>query len=339
MNAISTASRAVLNEGTRYRDLAQRIRRDILSGKLRPGNRLPSIRTCAQMENLSPGTVKHAYSLLAEEGLIEMVQGRGSLVKSTEKKADPRNSSQEQAMTLIDKTIDSLLTMGFPLKIVQIFMDLKLKARIDSGTPVRVAVIERCPEIRRMITGELLRLQEVDLVDFDSSEMISNPTLVQASADLAVTSSPLTSELQRSAQEKNELLHLALTPSNGTIIRLMQKSIGQTAVLLSNSSEFAKIMQEVIHRFCGTSGPLEEITFGNCNLRETLAAKKAPVTLVVPHDYELFCSQDDLKTLNTFAKKGGNIVKFKLVLDQGSNLFLESKLQSIRHQKQLESIE
>ncbi len=336
-NTIPEDNKEVINEGRRYRGLAQRIRKDILSGKLRPGNRPfnPQLRLT---ENLSPGTVKHAYSLLENEGLIEMIQGRGSLVKSPEKKADLINSAQVQAMELIDKTIDSLLTLGFSLKIIRIFMDLKLKARNESASTVRVAVIDRCPEIRRMIISELLRIQEVDLIDFDSNEIISNPSVVHASADLIITSSAWSRDRQPSFQEKKEILHLALTPSPGTIIRLVQHPESSTAILLSNSSEFARIMREVMLRFCGKCETIGEYIFGKSNLHELLANKKPPVTLVVPHDYELFCSQDELTLLNAFADNGGYILEFKLVLDQGSNLFLDSKLQSIRHQKQLEKI-
>ncbi len=339
-SAIPANNREGISEGKRYRELAQRIRKEILSGKLRPGNRLPSIRHCAQIENLSPGTVKHAYSLLENEGLIEMIQGRGSLVKSIKKKtgADPKISSQKQAMELIDKTINSLLMLGFPLKIIHIFMDLKLKARIESANTVRVAVSDRCPEIRRMIIQELLRIQEVDLIDFDSNELITNPSIIEASADLVITSSFFACDLPPAFQEKKEILHLALTPSNGTIIRLMRNLAESSAVLLSNSPEFAQIMREVIHRFCGKHIQLDEYIFGESCLQNLLADKKPPVTLVVPHDYELFCSQDELTALNAFSDNGGSIVKFKLVLDQGSNLFLNSKLQSIRHQKQLDNI-
>lgn len=328
------------NEGKRYRGLAQRIRKDILSGKLRPGSRLPSIRQCAQLENLSPGTVKHAYSLLEKEGLIEIIQGRGSQVKSIKKKAeaDSKISAQRQAMELIDQTINALLTLGFPLKIIHIFMDLKLKARLESISTVRVAVSDRCPEIRRMIIQELLRIQEVDLIDFDANELIINPSIVEASADLVVTSSFSAHELPPAFQEKKEILQLALTPSNGTIIRLMQNPAEFSAILLSNSSEFAQIMREVIHRFCGKYIQLDEYIFGESCLQGLPADNNPPVTLVVPHDYELFCRQDELTAINDFADKGGRIVKFKLVLDQGSNLFLDNKLQSIRHQKQLDNI-
>lgn len=326
----------MISEGKRYRDLAQRIRNDILSGKLQPGNRLPSIRDCAQIENLSPGTVKHAYSLLENEGLIEMIQGRGSLIKAIRKNSDSRNSTQVQAMELIDKTIDSLLTLGFSLRIISIFMDLKLKARNESASTVRVAVTDRCPEIRRMIIRELLRIQEVDLIDFDSSEIISNLSLVHESADLVISSSDWTGDQPSSFHESKEVLHLALTPSPGTIIRLVQHPANSKVVLLSNSREFAQIMQATISRFCGRCETTGEFIFGKNNLQEILKDKKPAVTLVVPHDYELFCSQNELTLLNAFADHGGAILKFKLVLDQGSNLFLDNKLQSIRRRKQLE---
>ena len=65
---------------TRYELLAKKIKDQIISGALKPGDRLPTIRDCAKAENLSPGTVKKAYATLAEDGLIEMTRGRGTIV-------------------------------------------------------------------------------------------------------------------------------------------------------------------------------------------------------------------------------------------------------------------
>lgn len=53
-----------------YLQVADGLRREILAGSLSPGTRLPAVRPFAQELSVAPGTVKSAYKMLAEEGLL-----------------------------------------------------------------------------------------------------------------------------------------------------------------------------------------------------------------------------------------------------------------------------
>ena len=63
-----------------YRQIAESLRADILAGRLRPGDRLPSVRELARLRGCTPGTVQNAFRVLQESGLIESHKGRGSHV-------------------------------------------------------------------------------------------------------------------------------------------------------------------------------------------------------------------------------------------------------------------
>jgi molybdate-binding protein/DNA-binding transcriptional regulator YhcF (GntR family) len=65
-----------------YRQIADALRADILSGRLQPGERLPSVRQLARLRGCTPGTVQNAFRLLQESGLVESHKGRGSHVTS-----------------------------------------------------------------------------------------------------------------------------------------------------------------------------------------------------------------------------------------------------------------
>lgn len=51
-----------------YLQLYGRFREAIAAGKLRPGDRVPSVRSLASELNLARGTVELAYQLLSSEG-------------------------------------------------------------------------------------------------------------------------------------------------------------------------------------------------------------------------------------------------------------------------------
>lgn len=59
-----------------YRQLREQVRRMVLSGQLRPGTELPSVRELAAAHALNPMTISKAYSLLEAEGLLERHRGK-----------------------------------------------------------------------------------------------------------------------------------------------------------------------------------------------------------------------------------------------------------------------
>lgn len=61
-----------------YVQLAGLLRTEIKAGRMGP--RLPSIMELAEQSDLSPATVKRALKVLADEGLINTVRGRGTFV-------------------------------------------------------------------------------------------------------------------------------------------------------------------------------------------------------------------------------------------------------------------
>ena len=65
-----------------YQQIADQFREDILSGKLKHGEYLPSIRGLAKDLKISVITTMKAYEQLAEEGLITPVQGKGYYVNA-----------------------------------------------------------------------------------------------------------------------------------------------------------------------------------------------------------------------------------------------------------------
>lgn len=60
--------------------IADRIRRQIGSGQLKPGEQLPGHRELATMFSVSVGTVREAISMLVSEGLIATRAGHGTFV-------------------------------------------------------------------------------------------------------------------------------------------------------------------------------------------------------------------------------------------------------------------
>jgi GntR family transcriptional regulator len=63
-----------------YEQVTRQVKAHIISGELREGESLPSIRRLAQDLQISVITTKRAYEELEKEGFIDTVEGKGSFV-------------------------------------------------------------------------------------------------------------------------------------------------------------------------------------------------------------------------------------------------------------------
>jgi GntR family transcriptional regulator len=62
------------------KDIAEDIRRQLVSGTLRPGDQLPAARDLAKVHGVTLVKVQNAYRELREEGLVFSQVGRGTFV-------------------------------------------------------------------------------------------------------------------------------------------------------------------------------------------------------------------------------------------------------------------
>lgn len=63
-----------------YDTIADKFRRKILSGEIKPGDRLPSVRSVAEQWSCTIGSVQKAYQQLSGEGLVTSHAGQGTIV-------------------------------------------------------------------------------------------------------------------------------------------------------------------------------------------------------------------------------------------------------------------
>ena len=98
-----------------YEQIMAQIKSQILSGVLKEGDALPSIRVLARELRISVITTKRAYDELEHEGLLHSVAGKGTIVAA----ANPqllREEKMRQLEDLLQKAVDSAKEHGFSLE-------------------------------------------------------------------------------------------------------------------------------------------------------------------------------------------------------------------------------
>lgn len=95
-----------------YEQIVNGIKEEIISGNLKPNEKLPSIRALARDLNISVITTKRAYEELEREGFIETVGGKGCYVSYFNKEL-----IYEERLKEIEKKLDEILELSRGLKL------------------------------------------------------------------------------------------------------------------------------------------------------------------------------------------------------------------------------
>lgn len=100
-----------------YKQIASQLREQILSGQLKAGEPLPSIRVLAQNLKISVITTMKAYEELTAEGLVTATKGKGYFVNSQDEKmlAEQHMRQVEESLT---EAINSARIAGLDVEVL-----------------------------------------------------------------------------------------------------------------------------------------------------------------------------------------------------------------------------
>lgn len=114
-----------------YLQVMQQIKYLVASGRLQPGDELPSIRTLAEQLIVNPNTIARAYRELESSGVVEKRRTAGTFIAET---GSPL--ARKERLKLLKERIDQLLVeafqMGFELDEV---MKLVQQSPLNSQQP------------------------------------------------------------------------------------------------------------------------------------------------------------------------------------------------------------
>ncbi len=114
-----------------YLQIMDLMKRQILAGKYRAGEKMPSVRELAMELRVNPNTVARAYTAMQEEGVLESRPGGGNYVSQSQ--AEARQVSRQLVQSEIAKAVDTARRLHFtPVEIREIFEKILNKGEIDN---------------------------------------------------------------------------------------------------------------------------------------------------------------------------------------------------------------
>lgn len=94
-----------------YIQIMNLIKRDIVTGKLKSGDKIPSVREMATELQVNPNTLQRAYQELEREGITFTQRGMGTFVREDMNMIE--SLKEEMAKEIIDNFIDGMKNLGF----------------------------------------------------------------------------------------------------------------------------------------------------------------------------------------------------------------------------------
>jgi putative molybdopterin biosynthesis protein len=149
-----------VDEAILYHQIADSIRKDIMNGRYKPGDRLPSVRQLSEDWKCTPGTIQRAYHELALEGLLVSQAGRGTQVAGMIPMAKVQGQETIRRANLVNRmetTLLEALTAGYDLNEIQQAMDLAM----DRWRSLKISQVIPPTEILRFVGSHDMLINEL----------------------------------------------------------------------------------------------------------------------------------------------------------------------------------
>ena len=96
-----------------YAQLERGLRAAIATGRLRPGDQLPTVRQLAVELRINANTVARVYAELERAGVIETRRGVGSFVTATPTRAHPPREHDRRLRAFVTRVLADADAAGF----------------------------------------------------------------------------------------------------------------------------------------------------------------------------------------------------------------------------------
>lgn len=308
-----------------YLQLVEAILGKIESGALAPGDKLPTVREMAAATGLAAGTVRHAYDALMRENAVEMAQGRGTFVRAA---AQGSGSRQKQALEAIGSLLDRMDELGFTPREVTMYLSLALRQRVAAKKLIPVAVVDCNPESVRQVALQLSYFSGVELSEFLLDDVRGDDGAILDEYPLIVTTQTHGHELSAILGERQEAIgKVVLSSSAETIMDLSRIEAGLGVAIYCETPRFAQIIKNGLRMFPNLRALDVPVHLaGSAPLSGFLPGIR--VLLTAP-DYLTYATREDLDALDSFQKRGGEIIKYHHQIDSGSLMYIEERIKAL----------
>ena len=311
-----------------YQQIISFFEKQIRSGRMKPGEKLPAERDLAEELHTARGTVKKAYEELVRRRLIEAAPGRGSFVAPERPMLG--ESRKDKALRLIDELIDELARLKFSANDIRIFFDLRLLGGEDELQDLNVAAVDCNPEALAIFERQFQIVPRVNMAKVLVDELFDDPAGADRlrSFDLVLTTTTHYQEvLEHYPDLKSKIVQVAVAPTRGSIISLARLTPLQKIGVVCESQRFLDIVLDHLRAFDIPVSTVAPLFWSELDrLDKFLGGLDA---VIIPAGYSLQKNRENLAAIQEFTERGGAIITFDYQIERGSLLNVEERLRTL----------
>jgi len=308
-----------------YQQLADSIRVAIKREILKPNQQLPTVQALSEELSIARGTIKRAYDELEREEFIQKTQGRGTFVRYQPQYSESR---KDRAMAAIDGLMSQLKGMGLSSSEISIFITLKLRELEAAQTKIKIAVVECNPENLTKMAEQLHSIKNTDIYTFLLDSIQRYPYQLEDDFDLIVTTAEHADFLTRSITAPKKVVQVAMRLATPCLSALIRLKPGTKIGIVGQSQRFCQLLATACRQYA------EDVTVLAPQLltsaQEMTAYLQGLDGILLPENYEKFCLPETLQVLNAYP---GQKITCCYKMDEGSKLYLNSKIRHIQEKK------
>ncbi|MFW5726955.1 MAG: GntR family transcriptional regulator [Spirochaetia bacterium] len=339
-----------------YRQLSDHLIRMIRKEQLLGGEKLPPERELAEKLEIARGTVKKAYELVEQAGLVKIIHGKGTFVLAEE---DPDTESRkDQAVKIIGDALNRLDTLRFTLPEISSMIQVMIMERERRLTSFHIAFVDCNPESLAIFEKQILYVSRMHIHKYllDEVAAMEDPEKVFSTFDLILTTTTHYSELlERIPAQKKKLLQAAVSPDRQTISELAAIPKDAELTVLYQSERFYQIITSWLSEFGITEKKIRKIAYTldadgkrvhfapvepqltrsptewvivPPNLPLSVAAEAAAEAIGKSSPYEV----RDAHIAQTKAAPAFKVIPFRYMIQRGSILHIDERISRILDQ-------
>jgi len=305
-----------------YKQIVEQVFVQIKSGDLKPGDRLPTERELAAELQVARGTVKKAYKELADNNIIEVIQGSGSYVYDDR---DAYGAEQRKlALDLIDQTLTKLESWNMTDKEIWALLRLIYSKHTITNPLVRIALIDCNPESLALFKRQLAYIPNTASSAFlvDTVLLEDHPARLFADFDLILTTATHYEQVLQSLKEcPVRPAAVDVSTSRQTIVSISTLPQGCSLGILCQSNKFSNLICEQVELFSGRRGPIP-VCF-DTDIRRALKFMQKYDAVIVSPDLPLLDPAVSKGALDDYQAQGKKIIPFDYFINRGSLIYIE----------------
>ncbi len=118
-----------------YTQVVEQIKGMIASGRIKPGDQLPTVRALAQELRVNFNTIARAYRMLDESGIISTQQGRGTYILELPPPEVSEKIRQQTLQALTDRYLEDAARLGCEPEEIKALIQKRVETWRKNGRP------------------------------------------------------------------------------------------------------------------------------------------------------------------------------------------------------------